>query len=71
MYELNMDLFENGEPEKFIFFVQICRTTLEVSRTLTTCANIQYLRTLLHEEELCEFETLCIHSGEPIDGHLK
>ena len=43
IYEFNMDLFDNGDPEEFLFFVQKFNMTLAASETLETGANVYYI----------------------------
>ena len=57
-YEFNMDLFLNGKPREFLLFVQNINITLMASGTLTMGAKIQYLRTLVHGEKLCQFDSM-------------
>ena len=47
LYELKMDLFDNGNPDEFLLFIHNFNTTLEEPGTLKAGANIQYLHTLL------------------------
>ena len=47
LYEFKMDLFDNGNPEEFLFFVRNFNMTLSASQTLTTGVKIQYLCTIV------------------------
>ena len=53
-----MVLFENGEPEEFLLFVQNFKILLKALGTLAASENIQYLFTLLHGGAICQFDTL-------------
>ena len=48
LYELNMDLFNNGKLEDFLLFTQNFKMMLEASVTLVTNAKLQYIRTVLN-----------------------
>ena len=56
-YELKTDLFDNRETYEFLLFIQNFNMTLEASGTIKSDAKIQYLCTLVHGEELCQFDT--------------
>ena len=58
LYEFKMSLFNNGNPEEFLLFVNNFNTTLGSSRTLQAGVNIQYLHTLVSGEALQHFDTL-------------
>ena len=47
LYEFNMDLFDNGDPEEFLLFVQNFNINLAASGKLVTGAKIQCLCTLV------------------------
>ena len=55
-----MALFDNGNMEEFLLFVQNFQMTLEASGELTSSANIQYICTLLHGEALSKLDTLSV-----------
>ena len=61
MNEFKMNLFDNGDPEQFLLFVQNYKMTLEASGKLTENAKFQYLRTILCGKALRKFESLCAH----------
>ena len=46
-YEFKMDLFDNSEPEEFLFFIRNFNMTLYSSVILKVGVNIQYLLTLV------------------------
>ena len=52
LYEFNMYLLDNGDPEEFLMFVQNFNITIAASGTLVTGAKIQYIRTLFLIEVL-------------------
>ena len=56
LYEFNMSLFDNGEPEEFLLFVRNFDMTLAVSGPLETGAEIQYLFTLVCGEALHQID---------------
>ena len=47
LYEFKMNLFDNGDPEEFFFFVRNCNMTLTESITLEMATKVQYLHTLI------------------------
>ena len=57
LYEFNMALFDNGEPEEFFLFLQKFNITHAASGTLATGAKIKYLCTLFHGEALRQIES--------------
>ena len=58
LYDFKMSLFDHGEPGEFLLFIYNFNMTLAATGTLDTDANIQYLCTLVHGEELHKFEML-------------
>ena len=58
IYEFRMSLFDHGEPEEFLLFVQNFQMTCAATRKIETEANIQYLRTLVRGEALRQFDVL-------------
>ena len=65
-----MDLFDNGEPEEFLLFIQNYQITLDELGTLATGTNIQYLCILLHGEAIHQLETLSVEVGSLTIEHL-
>ena len=57
LYEFKMTMFDNGEPEEFLFFIQSLNMTIEAPGTLKAGSNIQYLCTLVNGEALHQFDT--------------
>ena len=53
LYAVRMSLFENSEPEEFLFFVRNFNMHLVEPRMLDMGANIQYIFTLVCGEALC------------------
>ena len=53
-----MALFDNGDLEEFLLFVQNSNKGLEESGTMVTGAEIQYICTLVRGEALHQFESL-------------
>ena len=58
LYEFNMSLFDNGDPEEFLLFVRSFNMTLTVLGTLEAVAKVQYLCALVRGEALCQFVSL-------------
>ena len=58
LYEFNMDLFDNGEPEEFLLFVRNFVMNLTTSWMMAMGVKIQYLCTLFRGEALFQFELL-------------
>ena len=58
-----MALFDNGDLKELLLFVRNSNMTLEVSVTLLAVTIIQYLRTLLQGEFLCQFDMLSAEVG--------
>ena len=56
IYEFRMSLFDHGDPEGFLLFMQNFQITLAATGTLETEARFQYLRKLFHGEELRQFD---------------
>ena len=71
LYELNMDLFNNGKLEDFLLFTQNFKMMLEASVTLVTNAKLQYIRTILNGEELRQFDTFCDQLGITNTAHVR
>ena len=57
MYELKMALFEDGDLDELLLFIHNFDMNIEASGTLISNAKLQYLHTLLHGEELRQFDT--------------
>ena len=52
-----MALYDNGDPEEFLLFIQNFNMALKASKTLKAGVNIQYLPTLVRGEALRQFDT--------------
>ena len=70
LYEFKMTLFENSEPEEFLFFIQHFQMTLELAVTLTDSADIKYICTLLRGEALRQLGTFYIEVGSTTISYL-
>ena len=57
-YEFKMSLFDNGDPEVFLFFVCKFNMTLVASGTLEAGTQYQDLRNIFHVEALRQFDSL-------------
>ena len=63
-----MSLFDNGEPEEFLFLMRNFNMTLAESGTLESGAKVQCLRTLVHGGALRQFDSLSadVESATPL-----
>ena len=68
--KFKMDLFDNGEPEESLLFIQNFKMTVHSPGMLAFSAMLQYLRRLLRGEALCQFDTLCDRVGITNTMHL-
>ena len=68
--EFKIALFENSNPEEFLFFMSNFKMTFEASGTLTSNARLQCLHTLLHGETRNQFDTLCVQVESTGMTHL-
>ena len=57
LYEFKMSLFDNGDPEGFLFIFNF-KITLAESGALEAGAKYQYLYTIVHREALRQFDLL-------------
>ena len=64
-----MALFDNGEPEEFLFLTKNCKMMLKDSGIIFVNANLHYIRMLLHGETLRHFDTLCDHVRSTTTAH--
>ena len=69
MYEFKMDLFDNGDPEEFIFVINV-KMMIEAPGMFISNKNIQYLCTILRGEALRKFDTLCLQIISTTVTHL-
>ena len=60
LYEFKMALFDNGNPEEFLFFVWNFQITLEASGVLSAISKIHYFYTLLSGESLHQLDTFYV-----------
>ena len=58
-----MSLFDNGKREEFLLFVHNFNMTLMSLGTLEVIAKVQYLRTIVYGEALCQFYSLSADAG--------
>ena len=70
MYKFEMSLFDNGEPEGFLFFMQNSNMVLNTPGMTTANAKLQYLRNLPCIESLINFDILCVQFGSTTMAHL-
>ena len=61
---------ENGEPENFLLFVQNFNITINASVMLASNKKLQYLRNLIHGEELSQYYNLCAQFRSTTMAHL-
>ena len=64
-----MALFDNGELEEFLLFILNFKMTLNALGRLAATPKLQYLRKILHEEALHQFDTLCAQLGRMTIAH--
>ena len=69
-YKLKMELFDNSDPEEFLFFVWHFQMTLEASGALADITKIQYFHTLLCGKELNQLDPLSIEVGSTTTTYL-
>ena len=65
-----MASFNKREPEEFLLFIQNFQMTLKASGTLAAGANIQYICTLVHGEELRQLDTFAVEVVFTTTEHL-
>ena len=65
-----MALFDNGDPEKFLFFIRNFQMTLEASRILDSGVKIPYLLKLVRGEQLSQLDILSAVVGSTTSEHL-
>ena len=70
MYEFKMYLFDNSEPNGFLFFVQNFNKALNASVMLAANVKIYYLHNLLCRQAPNQFYTLCVQLGSTTMAHL-
>ena len=58
LYEFRMSLFDYGNPEEFLLFVQNFQMNLAASGMLETEEKVNYLCTLVRGGALCQFDLL-------------
>ena len=63
LYKFNLSLFDNYEPEEFLFFTRNFNMTLEASGKILSGAKIKYLLNLVRVEALCQYDTLSAETG--------
>ena len=63
-----MALLNNGNPEEFVLFFRNFNMTLTVSGTLEMAAKVKYLRMIVCEEEIYQFDLLSddVESTNPL-----
>ena len=68
--EFKMALFDNGDLEEFLLVIRNLNMNLEAPGTLADGSNIKYLRTLVREEALQQFDKLSIEVGSTTPENL-
>ena len=63
LYEFNMVLFYNGNPEESLLFISNFNMTLEASGTLAADVKVEYLCMLVHGESLRQFDAFSSELG--------
>ena len=57
-YNVNMNTFDDGQPEKFLSLLKNFKIAIDGTRTTTPSGRINYLRTMLRGQALREFDKL-------------
>ena len=70
MYEFNMTLFENGEPEETLLFVHHFNMLLNAYGMLSASSKLHYICNILHIGAIYQFDDLCIQIGSTAMAHL-
>ena len=71
LYEFKITLFDDGDPEEFLLFVQNFQITLEVLWKLSAGVKIQYICTIVRGEALHQLEMLYVEVVNTTSKHLK
>ena len=71
LHEFKMALFDNGDPDEFLFFVRNFQMALKASVMLTASANIQYLCMLVCGEALRQLDMLSFEVVGTTSENLK
>ena len=66
---LKMALFDNGNMEEFLLFINNFQMNIEASGTFDAGAKIQYLYTLLCGDALCQLDMLSAEVGSNTSEH--
>ena len=68
LYEFKISLFDNGNTEEVLLFVCTFNMNLETTGTPETATKVQYFRTLVCGEALCQFDSLSTYmeSANPL-----
>ena len=70
-YNVNMNTFDDGQPEEFLSHLRNFKIAIDGTRTTTPPGWIKYLRTMLRGQALREFDKLHSQYGGAINNHLK
>ena len=70
IYEFKMALFDNGEFDEFLLFMQNSNMMLNESWMLTDNKKLQYIRTIIRGQALHQLDTLCGQVGSTTMSHL-
>ena len=71
MYNVNMNTFDDGQPEEFLSLLRKFKIATDVTRTTTPYGQINYLRTMLRGKALQEFDERKSQYGGETNTHLK
>ena len=69
LYEFKMALFDNGELEEFLLFLQNFQMTLKASGMLAAGAKIRYLHMIVRGKALRQLDTLSVELGSTTSEH--
>ena len=70
MYNININTFNDVQPEEFLALLKNFKITIDGTGTSTLSGRISYLHTILRGQRLREFDKLQSHYGGPTNNHL-
>ena len=70
-YNINMSSFEYGQPEDFLALLNNFRIVIDGTGTTSLSGQMNYLSTMLHVEDLREFDQSSSQNNGTTNAHLK
>lgn len=70
-YKLQMNIFENGQPEELIFLLENFKKAIGGTITTTISIRSNCLRTIIYGETLQEFENMTIQNNGTTNTYLE